>query len=286
MITFSFISLLSGIISIFAIIIVFFIFNKVFEEEYKRPWLFIGISTIFLALSQILQFLAGSFSLRIINMQVTEAITYILDFIAISILAYGLLLEQLILKYYKGRFVKMKFIPVQEGTLGGEIDLNVNNGSSYLAIKKDRNYLLSQFAAATKKGFEGFLITETNPQEIRKKYSISKTPIGWISHIDSGINSEYLKDSIDESSDIIDPLQLNNLINFIDNFIEQAQNPFIMLELNLLLRTNNYSIAIEFLKYIASRIERYNGILICMLNVDILKKDQVEGLQEFLKELE
>jgi hypothetical protein len=209
-----------------------------------------------------------------------------LDFISIMFLTYGLILEQVILKYFKGKFVKMKFIPVQEGTLGGEIDLNVSNGSSYIAVKKDKKYLLEQFSQATKKGFEGFLITEDNPKQIRSKYNLQKTPIAWISQIDMGIDSNYLKDSLDENSDIVDPLQLNNLITFVDNFLEQSQNPFLMVDLNLLLRTNNYTIVLEFLKYLTSRTERFNGILITLINIDIIKNDQIQELQTFMNDLE
>ncbi|MDA3855767.1 MAG: DUF835 domain-containing protein [Candidatus Woesearchaeota archaeon] len=286
MISFSFISLLSGIISVIAIIIVLSIFNKVYQEDYKKPWLFIGISTLFLGSSQILRFLAGFFNIYIINLNITEATTYMLDFISIMFLTYGLILEQVILKYFKGKFVKMKFIPVQEGTLGGEIDLNVSNGSSYIAVKKDKKYLLEQFSQATKKGFEGFLITEDNPKQIRSKYNLQKTPIAWISQIDMGIDSNYLKDSLDENSDIVDPLQLNNLITFVDNFLEQSQNPFLMVDLNLLLRTNNYTIVLEFLKYLTSRTERFNGILITLINIDIIKNDQIQELQTFMNDLE
>jgi hypothetical protein len=286
MIPFSAISLFSAFISIFAILIVFSIFKKVLQEKYKRPWLFIGISTIILATNQLLRFVSDFYGVNIINLRFTQAIIYSLDFISIIILTYGLLLEQLILKYYKGKFVKMKFIPVQEGSLDGEIDLNVSNGNSYLALKKDRTYLFNEFSQATKKGYEGFLIAEENPREIRKNYDLQKTPIGWVSHIDKQTNSSYLKDSLDENSDVIDPIQLNNIINYIDNFLEQSQNPFLLIELNLILRTNNYSIILEFLKYVSQRIKTHNGILIWTLNIDILKKDQVSELKQFMIELE
>ncbi len=286
MISFSVISLLSGVISIIAIMIVFSIFNKVFQEDYKKPWLYIGVSTIFLGSSQILRFISATFNVYIVNNLITEAITYMLDFVSITILTYALILEMLILKFYKGKFVKMKFVPIQEGTLSGDLDINVSNGSSYLAVKKDKKYLIEQFSEATKKGFEGFLVTEDNPKEIRDKYKIFKTPIAWISHIDSDINSQYLKDALDENSDIVDPLQLNNIINYVDNFIEQSQNPFVMVDLNLVLRTNNYTIVLEFLKYIAHRVERFNGVLIFLINIDILKNDQIQELHGFLKELE
>ena len=286
MISLSLISLLSAGLSIISILIVLAIFNKVYEEEYKRPWFFIGISTLFLASSQLIRFFSGFLGINIINSSVTEAISYMFDFISIAILTYALILEQMILKYFKGKFVKMKFLPVQEGSLGGDIDLNVSKGNAYIAVKKDKKYILEQVSQATKKGFEGFLIIEDNPKQIRVKYELVKTPIAWISHIDSSINSDFLKDSLDENSDVVDPIQLNNIITYLDNFLEQGVNPFILLDLNLILRTNNYAIVLEFLKYITSRIERFSGILIAQVNIDILKNDQIEELKGFMKELE
>jgi len=285
MVSTSIISLISAIMSIIAIFLALNIFNKVYQENYKKPWLFIGISTIFLGLAQLVYFIGGM-GLVIINYKITEALTYILEFISICFLTYGLSLEYLMLKYYKGKFVKMKFIPVQEGTLGGELDINVTNSKSYLALKKDKKFIVEQFIKATQKGFEGFLITENNPKEIRNKYKIQKTPIAWITQMDPQVSSDYLKDSLDENSDMIDPLQLNNLISYIDNFLEQSQNPFITLDLNLILKINNHTIVFEFLKYITSKISKYNGILICLINIDVLEKNEIVELNDFLLELE
>lgn len=284
--SFSLISLLSAIISIFAILTVIYIFKKVYQEDYRKPWLFIGISAVFIASAQILRFLTGFYNFQIINTQINELIILAIDFISISILAYALLLESLILKYYKGKFIKMKFIPVQEGSVGGAIDLNISNANAYLAYKKDKKNLLEQFAIATKKGFEGFLITEENPKEIRTNYKIQLTPIAWINQTEIGKGTEYIQEFLDENSDIVDPLQLNNLIAFIDNFLEQSQNPFIMIDLNLILRTNNFTIVQEFLRYISARIKRYNGILITLINADVINKSGVTELEGFLTHLE
>lgn len=279
------ISLISAFISVAAILIVLFIFRKVFQENYKKPWLYIGISTLFLAFSQLFKFLNGFFEIQIINQTLSEFILYILDFIAILILTYGLLLELLILKFYKGKFVKFKFIPVQEGTLGGELDINVSTSNAYLALKKDREFLLKQFSEATKKGFEGFLIGENPPKEIRIKYQIPKTPIAWITQIENQ-DINYTRDNLDEFSDIVDPININNIITFVDSFLEQSESPFIMIELNLILRVNNFTIAQEFLKYIANRVINYNGILIYLINADVLQKSEIAELQTFLKEIE
>lgn len=282
----SIVSLLSALMSVIAIFLSVFIFNKVYQENYKKPWLFIGISAIFIGLSQLIRFSSGFFGLNIINSQTTEIILYFLDFLSISIIAYGLLLEFLILKYYKGKFVKMKLLPVQEGTLGGELDINVSNANSYIAFKKDRNFLFEQFSSATRKGFEGFLITELNPKDTRLKYGIPKTPIAWINQNDAGQNATFIKEFMDETSEKVDPLEINKLISYIDNFLEQSQNPFILMELNLLFKVNNHAIVFECLKYISAKVQKHNGILICSINIDVIDKSEKQDLQEFLKELE
>ncbi|MEC8220852.1 MAG: DUF835 domain-containing protein, partial [Nanoarchaeota archaeon] len=279
--------LFSAIIALLGTYITFSIFNKVLQENYRRPWLFVGISTIFFALSQFLRFSSAFFDVKLGTEEITLYVEYILEFIAMSILVYGLILELFILKFYKGKFVKMKLIPVQEGTLGGELDLNVSKGSSYIAIKKDRKFLKEEFSMATKRGFEGFLITEENPRDIRLKFGLLKTPIAWINQSDAAEKSSYVKNEmLDESSEEVDPLQLNKIINFIDNFVEQASAPFIMIDLNLILRMNNFTIVQEFLRYISNKSDKSNGILICLINEDLVKDFQLGELKEFLNVLE
>lgn len=280
----SIILLFSASISVIATLIVLSIFKRVYQENYKKPWLYIGISTLFLATSQILRFLQDFYDFTLINLEITFYIFYILEFIAIAVLTYGLVFELLILKYYKGKFVKVKFIPVQEGTLGGELDINVSEANSYLTYKKDSTLLYEQFSQATKKGFEGFLLTEKNPTEIRNSYKIQKTPIAWITHFDHTQN-DYLKQYLDENSDLVDPLQINNIISYIDNFYEQSQNPFILLDLNLIYQSNNFPILLEFLRYLVARNQKFRGVLICLINIDI-NTNHLEELKTYLKDLE
>lgn len=278
------ISLLSVLMSILAIYLVFSIFQKVYTQKQRRPWLFIGVSAVFLAFSELLRFAYSQYKFVFISINVTEALIYILVFISMSFLAYGLLLEHLILKYYKGKFVKIKFVPVQEGALNGDLDLNISNSNSYLALKKDRHFLLEQFSKATKVGYEGFLISESNPKELRAKLKLEKTPIAWISSIEQ--ESHYIKELLDENSGIVDPLHINDIISYIDNFLEQSSNPFILIECNDLIRSNNFNILEELFKYVDSKIKKYNGIVVLMINQDILNKNQISSLEKFLLDLE
>jgi len=286
MVSSSVISLFSAVISIIAIYIVFLIFNKVYQEDYKKPWLYIGVSALFLALSQLLDFISGYYQKFIINYTTSEFIILTLQFISMAVLTYGLVLELLILKYYKGKFVKLKFVPVQEGNMDGSLDISVSPKNSYIAIKKDRNFMLEQFAKATKSGFEGFLLTENNPKDIRDKYNLKKTPIAWIYKNDTSTSKDVLKGFLDENSDVVEPIDLNNLIFFIDNFLEVSQTPFVSIDLNEILKVNNFQIVVEFLKYVSGKVQKYNGILLLLVNTDVIEKENKAMLLDFLKELE
>lgn len=283
--SFSIIALFSVILSIGAIFLAIYILQRVYQEEYKRPWLFIGIASVTLGLTELLRFANGFFGIRLGTQLITDVALYLMSFIAILLVTYGLLLEALILKFYKGKFVKMKLLPVQEGTLGGELDINVSKGSSYLAVKKDKKFLLEQFAQATKKGFEGFLIGEDSPKEVRVNFEIQKTPIAWVSQIEN-VQSEYAKQALDENSEIVDPLQVNNIVSYIDNFLDKSVSPFVMLQIDSIMKVNNQSIVIELLKYLEAKIKKFDGIMIVTINTDVMKKEDIADLKHFLVELE
>lgn len=280
------VSLLSFIMSIVAIYLVFAIMQKVYTEKHRKPWLYIGTAAISLSLSELLRFFYYSQSYVVGTIAITEGIIYSLVFFSLAFLSYGLLLEFLILRYYKGKFVKIKFIPVEEGSATGDLDINLSNGTSYLSYKKDRRFMYEQFSLATKQGFQGFLVSEDNPKEVRTRFKLIKTPIAWLSQIDKNIQGDYLRDTLDENSDIVDPLQVNNLITFVDNFLDQSSSPLIMIDCNLLFRLNSFYIALEFLKYVAARTQKFNGVAIMIISPDLLKKSELMELDQFLKVLE
>jgi len=95
-----------------------------------------------------------------------------------------------------------------------------------------------------------------------------------------------LKGFLDENSDVVEPIDLNNLIFFIDNFLEVSQTPFVSIDLNEILKVNNFQIVVEFLKYVSGKVQKYNGILLLLVNTDVIEKENKAMLLDFLKELE
>lgn len=284
MVSTSAIALLSVIASAFSIFFSIFILRKVFQENHRKPWIFIGVASIFFAFSQLIEFFMG-FDIVIVTTTISQITAYLLDFIATTSLAYGLFMEVIVLKYMKGKFVKFKLIPVQEGSFGGELDINVSTGESYLAYKKDKAFFFKQFNQATKKGFEGFLLSQISPKDVRSEYKIEKSPILWFSQIQN-LEHSYVKMQLDSNAEVIDPIQLNQIISYVDNFLDQSQNPFILIELDSIFKVNSPQIVMELISYMTSKIKRFDGVLIATLNSDVLSNSQLSDLKQILRELE
>ena len=283
-IIFSFLSFIASLIGIF---LVFLIFRKLYEDKYRRPWVFIGFATVLLGLSMILEFLSSIFKNYISGQEIisTTIISFFL-FVGILFLVYGVFLEFLILRFYKGRFVKTQFIPVIEGTLGGHINLNVKYGISYISHIKDKEFLLKQFSNSVKRGFQGFLITESSPKKIRKKYNIEKTPILWINESKNISEEDTIKKEVDKSSGSSSPFEINDIVSFIDEFLEQSKKPFILFEITSILKKNNEDIINDFINYLKHKISKYEGFIIFLINENLIESEENDKLKDLLKELE
>ncbi|MCA9486596.1 DUF835 domain-containing protein [Candidatus Woesearchaeota archaeon] len=281
---FSSLHLVTAGIAVTALVVSFLIFNKVYQEKYKRPWMFIGISTIFFTISEILRFYTEFFTYFFAGSNtVTQFILLATNFIALTCLCYGIFLEHLILKYYKGRFVKMNLVPVQEEQVRTDVKVSIRTGASYIATKKDELEVKEQFALATKKGFEGFLVTEELPKEVRATYSLLKTPIVWLH---SSSQEDSARGQLDENSELLDPMQLNQLIVYIDSFLEQSQNPYIFIVLDPFFRMNSFAIVFEFIKYISAKVQRNRGVLVCLVDEKSIAGTELTELESELRPYE
>ena len=278
-------SVLSVLISCLAIYITTRIFFKIFDESYKLPWFYIGIAAFSIAIAEFLRFFHNNLDVVIFNSPfITLSLIDFWIFIANCFLFYGLFLEYLILKYQKGKYVRMKFIPIKEGTLSEEIDLNVEFGHSYIFFKKNKNEIFEILRKASNKDFEAFFLSEENPKSIRK-IGFLKSPIAWIYEIRDLKSTQSLKTFLDENCDLVDPFELNNILNYILNFLENSKKPIIYLDLDLLVSKNNYPIINDFFKYLKTKIEQKNGILLCNLKRKI-EEDELDELKSIFEELE
>ena len=275
----SFLLLIGALFASVSFILSLLIVKKVFDEEYRRPWFFITLSVLLYAPSQILRYLNIQSIVLIPNI---ESLIYSLEFASSGLLMYALLLEFIILKYIKGRFVKMRFVPVQEGRVDGTLSIDVSKAQTYFAYKKDHNHIMDSFKEAVQKGYQGFLITQFSPLNIRKDYGLVKTPILLISSPENSLTNTV----IDSNAQSIDALHFNTIIKDIDTFYEQAKSSFIVFELDMILRYNSFEIVIELIEYLKSKNQRYEGVLLLTVNEDVTSYANISRLKEICNELE
>ena len=273
----SFLLLIGALFSVISFFLALLILRKVFEEKYRRPWLFVALGIICYAPAQVLRFI-------FLDNVTGESISYVIygfEFVGHAFLMYGLLLELFILKLVKGKFVQMRFVPVQEGTVDGTLSFDVTNSKAYLAYKKDRNFLLKSFKEAVNKGYQGFLLTTSYPNDIRGEYGLQQTPILMISNPQNEIKPHLENDPYSES---VDALHFNEMIQDIDNFYAQAQTPFVLIELDMVLEYNPFEIVLGLLEYIKSKNETHKGVLILTIQQDSLSYVNLNRLnQEFFE---
>ena len=279
-------SLLSVFASVVSIYLIIKIFRKIYEDEYKRPWLFIGFCALFLAFSEVLNFLSN-FNINLFsNIESSKTASNMFVVISNMLLAYGILLEFYILKYFKSKSLRLKFIPTTEGNLDGSIDLNVDIGESYICFNDRKKQSLEEISRSLKKSFQGFFLTEENIEYFREKYKILKSPICYIYEVKDIETKNDLLDSFGANTDIADPLELNNILVFVENFLERAKKPIIIMDLNLIYQKNNYSISSDFVLFLSKKIKKFNAIGIFFIDEDKFEKPLIDEIKINLKELE
>jgi hypothetical protein len=281
-------SMLSVFVSILSIFLIIKIFSKVYNDEYKRPWLFIAFCSLFLGASEMIDFLSNSFQIYIFSKDSSKLASDFLIFISNSFLAYGILLEFLIINYMKGKYVKLKFVPLSEGSASGGLDLNVSFSKSYICFNERKKEVLEEICYGFKNGYQGFLLLEQNPIEVKGKYNLERTPICYIYEIKNRqIYDEYKKEFNKKANiDICDPHELTNFLNYISTFLEQADKPIIAFQLDSILKKNEYSIVNDFVNYIKKKVEKYNGICIFLVNEKEIEFKEIDELKFLLNEID
>ena len=280
-------SLLSVFVSAFSIYLITKIFRKIYDEEYKRPWLFIGLCALTLACSQIILFFESTFQMYMFSSKEISKVVYELLVVCSNLfLGYGILLEFYILRYFKSKTIKLKFIPTTEGNMEGDIDLNVDFKKSYICYNEKKKYVLKEVSRALKRSFQGFFLTEDKILKFRKDFSVVKSPVCYIHEIKDVSAKKQIIEISGENSDVVDPFELNNILIFIDNFLERAKKPIICMDLNLIFYKNNYTISKDFVLYIVKKIEKFNSIAIFFIDENKFEKSLIDDLNSILNKLD
>ena len=106
--------------------------------------------------------------------------------------------------------------PAVENTLKSEMKYTLERGESYLIESQDPGDAFDIFIDAVTHGIQGFSICRIHPKKVKGKYGLKKTPILWLSTI--------------ETEDSVDPRDLAKINHLLSDFLKRATDSMILLE--------------------------------------------------------
>jgi PAS domain S-box-containing protein len=140
-------------------------------------------------------------------------------------------------------------------------ELEVKEVYLVAGVKPDLAY--DMFTDLVKHGFRGFGICRTHPQKIREKYSLERTPIMWLSEIES----KHLEH--------VGPQDIPKLSYLVTEFIKRAQPAVILVEgVEYLMVQNDFNTVLKLLHTLSDYVVTSQSILLVPINPDALPAHQ------------
>ncbi len=102
--------------------------------------------------------------------------------------------------------------PVVEKRLKTKKRYKLKPGHSYLVEEPSSEKGFDIFVDAVMHGIRGLCITRSKPEWIREKYELKKTPVLWLTQLKG------------ESSETVDPAELEQLLDLINKFVKKAKS--------------------------------------------------------------
>ncbi len=194
----------------------------------------------------------GVFIASIIGLPSDVFILRALGFGEIKITSILILLGCLIISYVVVQHKMFNITPVSEETSKEKVLFSAEKGKVYSFDEKNeaRKRGFRLFANLVKHDRQGLLVSTTFPEQVRKTYSLPKTPIIWIS------------DSTESGEEQMNPKEIDLLSRSIFSFMEKALNPIVLLEgIHPILIENGSEKTIEFLNALTKKAVETNSTI-------------------------
>jgi|GEM_PF-2685981 len=143
----------------------------------------------------------------------------------------------------------------------------LKKGHVYLKKEERPDGSFELFVDLLMRGLHGLCITRTKPERIRKKYKIEKTPIAWLTEMQT---TEELA---------ISP-QLERLLHMITDFIDKSGDSVILLDgFGYLVHHNNFRRVLHFLHRLRDKIAMSNSRLIITISPSTIGEKELKLLE-------
>lgn len=153
------------------------------------------------------------------------------------------------------------------------IKYNLGKGTSYLIEEKSPLKSFEIFEDIVKHGSMGLCICRTNPNKIRDTYSLTTTPVVWVTDIKTGEKS-------------IHPNDLTGLAAMAAKYVRSAKDSIVFLEaLTYLINHNEFNTVLQMIQHIKDTISDANSTFIVSVDPAILSQRELRLLMQEMDEI-
>ncbi|MBN2517232.1 MAG: DUF835 domain-containing protein [Candidatus Altiarchaeota archaeon] len=136
----------------------------------------------------------------------------------------------------------------------------LEGGFAYLVEEDKADRSLDMFVDAVLHGRHGLAITRMHPKKIREKYGLRKTPIVWLTNVNSDVESIY-------------PTDLEQLSLVISKFVSKATNGIVYLEgIEYLVTNNSFNRLLHMIEFVRDKVSTTSSSLV--ISITPLSLDQ------------
>jgi PAS domain S-box-containing protein len=158
---------------------------------------------------------------------------------------------------------RMVVKPIAENQVSTPSKYYLELQETYLLEEEKPIKAFDMFTDLVKHGFRGFGICRTHPQKIREQYSLEKTPLMWLSEIDTSQEEQ------------VSPKDIPKLIYLVSEFIKRAQPAVVLLEgIEYLVVQNDFNMILRLLHTLSDYVATSNSVLLLPINPKTLPSHQ------------
>jgi two-component system cell cycle response regulator len=138
----------------------------------------------------------------------------------------------------------LKIMPISEQAVDSKQEYHFERGVIYLMDKARVDHYMDIFTDQVLHNIQGLCITRQNPQLIRDRYGLEKTPLVWLSGGETAMGETSIK-----------PGNLSSITATVSDFVMKAENGVVMLDgMEYLMARNGFDSMLKFVQYLNDRI--------------------------------
>ncbi len=158
-------------------------------------------------------------------------------------------LKQAIIKYHREKSLEMSS---RRGLR--DVELELDEGESYLVEEQSRDFSHGIFVAYLSKGYAGLAISRTNPRMLKRSYNEIDADLVWLTDHES------------ETERTIPP-SLEKIVVVVEEFMEDHEKAVVLIDdLQYLISSNSFEGALRFIRSLVDRISERPALF--LLSID------------------